>query len=173
MLFYRSCLGVRCFNQPVTQNGQDLIRVGFLYFPNSGAELLFELLNPFFINGKNAQIEVVPDTHVPAYGYGKNHGWSSIVRVARRPIHHAYSLVQNAHLETSPESMECQVCQIICVLRLRSMSRYYEIAVAASGYMAMPSQSRSCAHSNADRCVWSCAERELYSFNVASNCLLQ
>jgi hypothetical protein len=34
-------------------------------------------------------------SNVPAYGYGKNHGWTRIVRIVRKVLPHALSLIAN------------------------------------------------------------------------------
>lgn len=43
-------------------------------------------------------VEVVLDSHVPAYGYGKNHGWSRIVRIVRPLSQHAVSILSETRL---------------------------------------------------------------------------
>ena len=66
---------------------------------------LFQILT----GAKNAlNTEVVIDSHVPAYGYGKNHGWSRIIRIVRPLSEHALSLVstwnQNNKFDSSSSS---------------------------------------------------------------------
>ncbi len=108
----RSCLGSKCFNQPVIQSGKEVIRIGFLYFPGSGGELLYDFIFPFINDGK-VRIEFIQSTQVPAYGYGKNHGWSSIIRLTRRPIHHSYHIVTKLNPQTIAESLSLQIKQIV------------------------------------------------------------
>jgi hypothetical protein len=38
------------------------------------------------------------DTHVPAYGYGKNHGWSRIIRITRHLLPHSLSLLKGIYI---------------------------------------------------------------------------
>ncbi len=59
--------------------------------------------------------DVVIDSHVPAYGYGKNHGWSRIIRIVRPLSEHAISLLSNfsqdgtANSIISKELLDAQV----------------------------------------------------------------
>jgi hypothetical protein len=108
---FRNCLGSSCFNAPVTTDKGSILRVGILGMQASGTQSLLNILqklsreDPF-------KIEVIADTHVPPYGYGKNHGWSSIVRISRRIVQHSYSLVRSlsAHSADSTDLfMDLQV----------------------------------------------------------------
>ena len=60
----------------------------------SGAEVILKYLKMF--GPSEEKIEVIYDTHVPAYGYGKNHGWTRIIRIAHELVPHALSLVDNS-----------------------------------------------------------------------------
>ena len=92
----RGCLGPNCFDEDVLQpDGSRGARVGMLAPLNSGGEdILRVLLN--LMEKPNAasksQIYLIHETHVPAYGYGKNHGWSRIIRLVRKIIPHTLSL---------------------------------------------------------------------------------
>ena len=114
----KSCLGSRCFDQLVSvRPGQTIARVGFLVIPNSGGEIVYEFLKEFFPTDlAKAPVDVILDTHVPAYGYGKNHGWSSIVRVSRRVLHHSYSLLRKSGLDYSGAVMKHQVNRLPYIL---------------------------------------------------------
>lgn len=58
---------------------------------------------------------MVIDSHVPAYGYGKNHGWSRIIRIVRPLSEHAISLLSSfnrdgpANSVISKELLDAQV----------------------------------------------------------------
>ena len=59
-----------------------------------------------------SNIEILTDTHVPAYGYGKNHGWSRIIRIYRRLLPHSISLLKAVAgnvANISQDSIEMQV----------------------------------------------------------------
>ena len=112
----RSCLGPKCFNQVVklNQNSNDEVyRIGLLALPYSGSEVLMEILT--YLNSQtksNIKFHIINEMHVPAYGYGKNHGWSSIIRISRRVINHAYSIIEKNKLSSSMELFEAQISQI-------------------------------------------------------------
>eukprot|EP01036_Dinobryon_divergens_P027168 gene27168-35893_t len=88
--------------------------------PDSSKEinLLLKLIETS--GAKNAlNTEVVIDSHVPAYGYGKNHGWSRIIRIVRPLSEHALSLVstlnQNNKLDSGSgkEILDAQIRQLM------------------------------------------------------------
>lgn len=111
----RSCIGSRCFNQLVKIGTDYVYRVGLVALPHTGAELLMDLLNE--LNSKNngkVKFEIIYSLNVPAYGYGKNHGWSSIIRISRRLIHNAYAIVKKNNLLTTNnmDIFESQVSQL-------------------------------------------------------------
>jgi len=93
----RSCLGSKCFDEPV--NGID--RVGILAPFMSGGEVITDILKSRVSNDK---VVILYDSNVPAYGYGKNHGWTRIIRLVRPIESHAASLTK-----TSPTAYEAQV----------------------------------------------------------------
>ncbi len=92
----RSCLGIKCFDS--NPEASPITRVGLLGIPGSGVELLdrliTEMVSPLDVKGP----QLIYSTHVPAYGYGKNHGWARIVRVSRMPLQHSFGLLQNQKL---------------------------------------------------------------------------
>ena len=90
----RSCLGKMCFDQPVEST--ELVRVGLLAPPLSGVNVIMDMLVAAGVKN-SSKLEVVPDAHVPPYGYGKNHGWSRLVRVVRRLVPHAFALVADKY----------------------------------------------------------------------------
>jgi hypothetical protein len=84
----RSCLSSKCFNEPV---GGTINRIGVLSLPGTGVDTFQDFITQKL--SRAADLEILFDTHVPAYGYGKNHGWTRIVRFTRSIISHAYYLV--------------------------------------------------------------------------------
>lgn len=67
-------------------------RVGILAPPGSTTKTLLKLVN--FLtkhgrtgpDGKVIQLQVIPTTHIPPYGYGKTHGWTRLIRVVPQPL---------------------------------------------------------------------------------------
>lgn len=95
---FRSCLGKNCFDEPVVREGKTITRIGLLAPPLSGAETILAMIRKVGLND-NKDVEVVSNTHVPAYGYGKNHGWSRIIRLVRRLVPHTHALVTSKGLD--------------------------------------------------------------------------
>jgi hypothetical protein len=96
----RSCLGAKCFDEAV--NGVD--RIGILAPSRSGGEIIANILRS---RQSNDKASIVYDTHVPAYGYGKNHGWTRIIRIVRPLVDHSLSLIN--HQPIADEEIEAQV----------------------------------------------------------------
>jgi hypothetical protein len=104
----RSCIGPECFDETVRQSdGSNIDRVGLLSPALSGGK---EIRNLLMRLGKQSEtgrkskkpfIDLIYDTHVPAYGYGKNHGFSRIIRLSRKIIPHTVALVANLNLTQS------------------------------------------------------------------------
>ena len=92
----RSCLGDNCFDDEVkiVENNEkrEFVRIGILAPSKSIAKIISEILDSAGLKKSN-KVEVVYDTHVPAYGYGKNHGWSRIIRIVKPIVSYAYSLL--------------------------------------------------------------------------------
>lgn len=53
---------------------------------------------------KKSSLTLTFDTHVPPYGYGKNHGWSRIIRISRKILPHALSLISDINLGSNSDS---------------------------------------------------------------------
>lgn len=100
----RSCLGPNCFDEKVPLPDGSLIdRVGLLAPLHSGGEDVLSTLLSLIEAPKGHLIDLILETHVPAYGYGKNHGWSRIIRLHRTIAPHALSLTARFRLdETAP-----------------------------------------------------------------------
>jgi hypothetical protein len=106
----RSCLGPKCFDMPA----KGVERVGLLAPPGSGADFLHNILRRVHSNIPSDKFEVISESHVPAYGYGKNHGWSRIIRLVRSPIPQAIHLLANSPSPTNAASpLESQVRQLV------------------------------------------------------------
>lgn len=152
---FRNCLGNNCFNAEVTntETQKPMFRVGILGMPKSGTESLLGMLKRVtkpedFLNSK-VSIDASTSTHVPPYGYGKNHGWSSIVRISRRVVQHSYALVEDI-VSSSEESSAVMDIQVECVADYNA--EYLCLAAdEANCAVAMPIISRGSAYSYADR----------------------
>lgn len=109
----RSCLGSQCFDEPVKEkDGSKNDRIGILAPPGSGGEILLRIIDKALSKEKKKNINIIIDTHVPAYGYGKNHGWSRIIRLVRPILLHSMSIL-NAYIPApSHELYELQVRQL-------------------------------------------------------------
>eukprot|EP01041_Mallomonas_annulata_P007460 gene7460-15265_t len=112
----RSCLGPECFD--ARPQGSSLDRVGILALPGSGVQVILVVLRKAIRNSK-PKTEIILDSHVPAYGYGKNHGWSRIVRISRGVIPHAYSLLKGIHHNGS------NIPSSAFVLQVRQLARWH------------------------------------------------
>jgi hypothetical protein len=91
-------------------------RIGFLGLPGSGSAAVYHLLielSPSLRGGLNGALELTLDTHVPAYGYGKNHGWTRIVRFVGDVVPQAHLIVNFDGTEKSIQSFEAQVDRLI------------------------------------------------------------
>ena len=105
---FRNCLGPNCFDEKVIYKGDKHVhRIGFLALPNSGADTIYNFVSQFMGKRKlDSGIDLILESNVPAYGYGKNHGWSRIVRVRRRLIPHALSLLTRIGISSSEDITE-------------------------------------------------------------------
>ena len=144
----KSCFGSDCYNFAFDPSAQDapvaaaatakaasktgtgveagkVERIGFLSPDLRGMDSLLSLLSKAAKKDLRADFggSVSLDTHVPPYGYGKNHGWTRIVRFARRVAPQAESLLRavpsaadaDADTDTSmnPELYGLQVRQLV------------------------------------------------------------
>lgn len=109
----RSCLSTQCFDEPVKENdGTTNHRIGILAPPGSGGEILIKIINKALLKEKKKNIEIIIDTHVPAYGYGKNHGWSRIIRLVRPILLQSMSILNTYYPASSHTLYELQVRQL-------------------------------------------------------------
>lgn len=117
---FRSCLGANCFAEPViSRSAKKQVRIGLLAPDLSGAEAVLKMLRHVGLHD-NDDVEVVLDTHVPAYGYGKNHGWSRIIRLVRRLGPHSSSLLQSSGNPTLSENEE-----VLLDAQVRQLMRWH------------------------------------------------
>jgi hypothetical protein len=111
----RSCLGTFCFDDAVrATGGKDVVRVGILTPDIADGERILSLLVAGGIPVGD-KIELIATTNVPPYGYGKNHGWSRIIRIARPLIPQSIGLLSSTssepnRLETADILIDPQVC---------------------------------------------------------------
>lgn len=118
---FRSCLGANCFAEPVaSRSSKNKVRIGLLAPDLSGAEAVLKMLRHVGLND-NDDVEVVLNTHVPAYGYGKNHGWSRIIRLVRRLGPHSNSLLRTS--EHSPTTSENE--EVLLDAQVRQLMRWH------------------------------------------------
>lgn len=111
----RSCLGTFCFDDPVhVSEGVDVVRVGVLIPDGVGSDALIKMMIAAGVPvGEKLQLEF--SSNVPPYGYGKNHGWSRIIRIARAIVPHSFSvLTHNKHTDDLEALIGTQVtlCEI-------------------------------------------------------------
>ena len=116
----RGCLGPKCFDMP----SKNIDRIGLLSPPGSGADILYKYIQKLYSSSsssspsqiKLSNYEIIYENNVPAYGYGKNHGWSRIIRLLRRPIPHALQLLYEANQFESSDILtllDSQIRQLI------------------------------------------------------------
>jgi len=111
----RSCLGSFCFDDAVKTADQqkDVVRVGLLMPDNIGAQTLQNML---LAGGLplGASLELIYASNVPPYGYGKNHGWSRIIRIANHVIPHSVRL-----LATNPSTSDIASIERLITAQVR------------------------------------------------------
>mmetsp|Transcript_1612 Transcript_1612/g.3025 ORF Transcript_1612/g.3025 Transcript_1612/m.3025 type:complete len:350 (+) Transcript_1612:123-1172(+) len=109
----RNCLGQHCFDQK--PDGSSFETVGLLAPPESAGRDIIDAIRMSGGSVTSAAIHLEYDTHVPAYGYGKNHGWSRIIRLVRRPIPHALALLCPLYVGEDMDSavLDTQVRQLV------------------------------------------------------------
>lgn len=96
----RSCLGSYCmderFPDPNNLEGDKIQRIGILSPDNRFDWQKFaDSVQLLDVKRNGAKPRVIASTHVPAYGYGRNHGWSKIVRIVDDIDIQAYLLLKH------------------------------------------------------------------------------
>jgi hypothetical protein len=116
---FRSCLGKECFDSPVRYpDGSSGDRIGLLSPMMSGGDPLRRYLDNMLKRMSRRKIYLIHEMHVPAYGYGKNHGWSRIIRLSRRLFPHAYALTDHSNVGAQESLAEIYGAQVNCKLIL-------------------------------------------------------
>eukprot|EP01038_Epipyxis_sp_PR26KG_P006904 gene6904-9456_t len=107
----KSCLGKSCFDDSV--NG--IQRIGLLSPDKKSMEIILKMIKSTNFQSTNKiTVELVVDSHVPAYGYGKNHGWSRIIRLVTGIVPHAYSILKSTtDNQVKPELFALQIRQLM------------------------------------------------------------
>lgn len=99
----RNCLGSFCFDEKVSKSGGLAVdRIGILSPPMSGEKTLMKMIQKSAgkeLASSASKIEIIDENHVPAYGYGKNHGWTRIIRLVHRVVPHSMVLATKASLK--------------------------------------------------------------------------
>lgn len=116
----KSCLGSYCLDKPFEIEGKKKIRIGIL-FPD---EILLNQFKPIFQDVIRGDEHVVYfSTHVPPYGYGRNHGLSKIIRFAEDLTSQSIRMLNNLNVSQYytktqyPLVYETQVIStILCIL---------------------------------------------------------
>jgi hypothetical protein len=151
---FRNCLGATCFNAEVTtDSGKTILRVGILGLEAAGSQSIYDMLRKVVSQKEFAKFDVVTDTHVPPYGYGKNHGWSSIIRISRRLVQHSYSLVRpqiEADLGSKTDYIDQQVSGF-CSTDRQSINIHFVVLGSSNYQMAVSAIACSCTYKDADR----------------------
>jgi len=120
---FKSCLSSYCFDEQVNVDGKKQVRIGFLSPPNSGSDTLLAMLSRAARKDLVATGLVENDTHVPAYGYGKNHGWTRIIRLVRRVVPHAHATLTAAAAATASGRGD-NITPALFDLQLRQLVRW-------------------------------------------------
>jgi hypothetical protein len=91
----KSCLGGYCKSEVFEEEGKKMNRIGILLPDNTVtfSGLIESIRN---LDPNEASIKIIQSTHVPPYGYGRNHGWSKIVRIVDRVPNQAYRFIVNS-----------------------------------------------------------------------------
>ncbi|RYG69309.1 hypothetical protein EON64_03040 [archaeon] len=110
-LTYKTCLGKYCMDGDFKDSaGKALTRVGILSPDDQWIDLADLLRGLRHIADSKDSAEFVPSTHVPPYGYGRNHGYSRIIRIADDIPAQASALIQPIATESSKRQLyEVQV----------------------------------------------------------------
>jgi hypothetical protein len=100
----KSCLGTYCTDEPYIVAGGGMVkRIGILSpynYPHQPD--IHSILTAYPLK----DTELAFTSHVPPYGYGKNHGWSRIVRIVDNVARQAYEMaLESSGNTTSPDTL--------------------------------------------------------------------
>lgn len=89
----KSCLGSHCMNELFTNDiGEKITRIGILLpHTKDWTGLLYCISKVESKLRKDHTITI--STHVPPYGYGRNHGWTKIIRIIDNVLDDSYRLL--------------------------------------------------------------------------------
>lgn len=112
----KSCLGGYCKTEIFEEEGKKINRIGILLPDNTitwdGLIASIQKLDP-----NEASIKIIQSTHVPPYGYGRNHGWTKIVRIVDRLPNQAYRFIVNStSLSQQYDSLKLMYEIQVCIL---------------------------------------------------------
>ena len=103
----KSCLGSYCMSETFTSTQDSNVkieRIGVLSPDDEQVTLLSEILNEWKNKAeRSVTMDIASSKHVPAYGYGKNHGWTKIIRFVDHLPSQAFKITLN-HLKGSTDS---------------------------------------------------------------------
>lgn len=102
-LTMRNCLGTFCFDEAVNE----IDRIGVLSPYFSGGDIITKFLKKH--SSDLSKIDLIYDSNVPAYGYGKNHGWTRIIRIVRPIIPFSKDLTKSL----SSNALSAQVFAVL------------------------------------------------------------
>lgn len=147
----KSCLGSHCMNEQFDskENGQKIIRIGVLMpHKNDYSGMLDAILS---LEGKlNKDHTLTFSTHVPPYGYGRNHGWSKIIRVVDNLFDDSYRLLvpfnSSEHFEDYYD-LQVHYSTVLCHISLSIIYLYIGETVDT---MALSFKSCSCPYYHVD-----------------------
>jgi hypothetical protein len=109
---FKSCLDPTCLQATSKQeDGKELQRIGLLA-PDPFLNLQPLLVKLQDFPSKDGPKVFAFSSHVPPYGYGKNHGWTKIIRLVESIPHQAYRLLkkhQTGHEKEWDLMIETQV----------------------------------------------------------------
>jgi hypothetical protein len=108
----RSCLGSYCMTEQFTDisSGEKIQRIGILLPDISLAQSpLWPIIRA---SVHNVHSTLLVSTHVPAYGYGKNHGWTRIVRIVDNLPTQAYRLMPPLQSTSSKQYQQLYANQV-------------------------------------------------------------
>jgi hypothetical protein len=107
----KSCLGSHCMNELFANNlGEKITRIGVLSPHTKDWSGLLQCISKIESKlRKDNTMEI--STHVPPYGYGRNHGWSKIIRIIDNILDDSYRLLvpYNNNSEVFEQLFEIQV----------------------------------------------------------------
>ena len=130
----RNCLGRKCFDELPKNSAYD--RVGLLGMPYSGSEQVDDILQEILSTSSKSvsSPHIIHSSNVPAYGYGKNHGWSRIIRIARMPVDHAFTAIYRYHSERNQHGNVSDISESLVDAQVHVLGPSLRTRVDAHGH---------------------------------------